>query len=108
MAFNFTSRNIEGTIELNKVQLVDADIETNGSDSVSRERAYTFSPPLFNNSPTILAWKDLTVAVNVKTQRKVLLNSINGTITGGFWAIMGGSGSGKTTLLSTLSLRLDR
>ena len=38
---------------------------------------------------------------------KVLIDSINGAITGGFWAVMGPSGSGKTTLLSSLSLRLD-
>jgi ATP-binding cassette subfamily G (WHITE) protein 2 len=38
---------------------------------------------------------------------KILLNDISGSITGGFWAIMGASGGGKTTLLSTLSLRLD-
>ncbi len=39
---------------------------------------------------------------------KFIIKDASGSITGGFWAIMGSSGSGKTTLLSTLSYRLDK
>jgi ATP-binding cassette subfamily G (WHITE) protein 2 len=72
-----------------------------------RERAYTFSPWQPDNAPAVLTWKDIVVSTKTNPT-KVLLNHISGTITGGFWAILGPSGGGKTTLLSTLSLRLDR
>lgn len=58
------------------------------------------------NAPTVLLFNDLVVTVKNK-DKKVLIDHVSGSITGGFWAIMGASGSGKTTLLSTLSLRLD-
>jgi ATP-binding cassette subfamily G (WHITE) protein 2 len=58
------------------------------------------------NAPTILTFDNLVVTVKNK-DKKVLIDHVSGSITGGFWAIMGASGSGKTTLLSTLSLRLD-
>ncbi len=58
------------------------------------------------NAPTVLSFNDLVVTVKNK-DKKVLIDHVSGSITGGFWAIMGASGSGKTTLLSTLSLRLD-
>ena len=58
------------------------------------------------NAPTILTFNNLVVTVKNK-DKKVLIDHVSGSITGGFWAIMGASGSGKTTLLSTLSLRLD-
>jgi len=55
-------------------------------------------------SPLVLSWKD--VSVKAKRGKKIILDSVSGSVSGGFWAIMGASGSGKTTLLSTLSLRL--
>ncbi len=57
-------------------------------------------------SPTVLTFNHITVTTRAKPHR-VLLNDISGSITGGYWAILGASGGGKTTLLSTLSLRLD-
>ncbi len=64
-----------------------------------------FHPTSPENAPTVLTFTDLVVSV--KKKDKVLIDHVSGSITGGFWAIMGASGSGKTTLLSTLSLRLD-
>ncbi len=85
-------------------------------DSVKEiELAGTTAQPVINldiykatspeNAPTVLTFTDLVVSV--KKKDKVLIDHVSGSITGGFWAIMGASGSGKTTLLSTLSLRLD-
>lgn len=71
-----------------------------------RDRAMTFSPLIQENAPIILSWSNMSVTTK-KEPRKTLLDNISGSITGGFWAIMGASGGGKTTLLSTLSLRLD-
>lgn len=71
-----------------------------------RDRSMTFSAVVQENSPIILSWANMTVSTK-KEPKKILLDNISGSITGGFWAIMGASGGGKTTLLSTLSLRLD-
>ena len=71
-----------------------------------RSRSMTFSPHIPENTPIILSWSNMTVSTR-KEPKKILLDNISGSITGGFWAIMGASGGGKTTLLSTLSLRLD-
>lgn len=75
-------------------------------ETINRERSPTYSPAVPDNSPTVLTFSNITVTTR-KKPHKVLLKSVSGSITGGFWAIMGGSGGGKTTLLSTLSLRLD-
>ena len=72
----------------------------------ARDRAMTFTPAAPDNSPTMLTFTGLSVSTK-SSPKKVLLNNINGSITGGLWGIMGASGSGKTTLLSALSLRLD-
>lgn len=71
-----------------------------------RDRSLTFSAHAPENSPIILSWTNMSV-ITKKEPKKILLDNISGSITGGFWAIMGASGGGKTTLLSTLSLRLD-
>jgi ATP-binding cassette subfamily G (WHITE) protein 2 len=72
--------------------------------SLSRNISFSASSP--DNAPTILSWSEVTVETKTEP-KKVLLDNISGTISGGFWAIMGASGGGKTTLLSTLSLRID-
>jgi ABC-type multidrug transport system fused ATPase/permease subunit len=72
----------------------------------TRARSQTYSPWTPDNSPAILTWKNLNVSTKT-TPPKTLLHNVSGTITGGFWAIMGASGGGKTSLLLTLSLRLD-
>ena len=58
-----------------------------------------FSPHAPLNSPVVLSWQNLTVATTTATP-KVLLDNISGSITGGFWAIMGASGGGDTTATS--------
>lgn len=68
-----------------------------------------FAPVAPTNAPTVLTFSNLKVTTrqaNVDA-RKVLLNNISGSITGGLWAIMGSSGSGKTTFLSSMARRLD-
>jgi ABC-type molybdenum transport system ATPase subunit/photorepair protein PhrA len=90
------------------VEILQAASSTSPVPNSFRYRGLTFSADAPDNAPTVLAWKDLTVSVQTGDSKKLLLNNISGTITGGFWAIMGASGGGKTTLLSTLSLRLDR
>ena len=77
-----------------------------GGGGGGRARGLTFSASSPDNAPTILTWSDLTVETR-HDPPKILINNISGTISGGFWAIMGASGGGKTTLLSTLSLRID-
>lgn len=74
--------------------------------AVPLDRKYTFSPQAPENTPTVLTFEN--IEVTTPDGSKQLLKNLSGSITGGFWAIMGSSGGGKTTLLSTLSLRLDR
>ena len=56
--------------------------------------------PSLAKAPAVLTWKDLTVTAQIKNSKepKVLINGMNGSITGGMWAIMGPSGSGKVSL----------
>lgn len=77
------------------------------SESLSRQRAPTYSPVALDNAPTVLTFSNLSVTLRTTKPPKVLLNNLSGSIPGGFWGIMGSSGSGKTLLLSALSLRLD-
>lgn len=60
-------------------------------------------------APAVLTWQNLSVTTKARRNipPKAIINSIDGSISGGLWGIMGASGSGKTTLLSVLSLRLD-
>jgi hypothetical protein len=47
-------------------------------------------------APVVLTWHDVCVRVNIKgAEDKLLINHIDGAITGGMWAIMGSSGSRK-------------
>eukprot|EP01031_Cornospumella_fuschlensis_P031588 gene31588-38176_t len=68
--------------------------------------AASYSPRTPANAPAVLSFSGIVVKTRHKP-KKILLDNVSGSITGGFWAIMGASGGGKTTLLSTLSLRLD-
>lgn len=96
------------TVKVNDIELNNLEIEDDVTNNIhkERDRAPTFSPHAPDNAPTILTFDK--IKVTSKKNSSVILNNVSGTITGGFWAIMGSSGSGKTTLLSTLSLRLDR
>ena len=78
-----------------------------GTISNRRARAYTISAISPHTAPAVLSWSHVTVTAMVGDTKKTLLNDITGSITGGFWAIMGASGGGKTTLLNTLSRRYN-
>lgn len=58
---------------------------------------------LFQSVPNL----ESKIGVPVSGERKTILKNVSGTITSGFWGIMGASGSGKTTLLNVLAKRLD-
>jgi ATP-binding cassette subfamily G (WHITE) protein 2 len=88
------------------IHLLEDGTEVRARSETSRIRALTTTPLDNENSPTILTFSNIRVSTKTGN-KKVLLHDVSGTITGGFWAIMGSSGGGKTTLLSTLSLRLD-
>ncbi len=101
---------IGGDVELGEVSIdiSEANVKNrSASDSDStRPRKLTYSPYDNEYSPSILTFEKIRVTTKT-TNKKVLINDVSGSITGGCWAIMGSSGGGKTTLLSTLALRLD-
>lgn len=61
--------------------------------------------PHETESKAVLTWKHLTVRSKRDTSKQ-LLKDVSGSITGGFWSLMGPSGSGKSTLVNTLACRL--
>mmetsp|Transcript_1941 Transcript_1941/g.2026 ORF Transcript_1941/g.2026 Transcript_1941/m.2026 type:complete len:693 (-) Transcript_1941:52-2130(-) len=77
------------------------------ADDIEKNRVASISPHAPQNAPVVLSFQDLYVTTGPNRSGKILLHGVSGSITGGFWAIMGASGGGKTTLLSALSLRLD-
>ena len=86
------------------------DVELARGSAVSEKssiRSSSISAISFNSAPAVLSWSHVTVSTTVGNNKKTLLNDITGSVTGGFWAIMGASGGGKTTLLNTLSMRYD-
>eukprot|EP01034_Spumella_vulgaris_P039215 gene39215-48436_t len=89
----------EGDIEAVEVSIID-------SEKDAKVRKLTFTPLDNDKSPSILTFTNIKVSTKT-SNKKVLIDDVSGSITGGFWAIMGSSGGGKTTLLSTLALRLD-
>ncbi len=115
MSYQLTSTQAETEIELGHHEQKHVEESSLSSLSPShcdstgkgtRSRAVTFTPHSPDNAPTIMIFDK--VKVTSKKNGAVILDEVSGSITGGFWAIMGSSGSGKTTLLSTLSLRLDK
>ncbi len=79
---------------------VDIDVEHSSSRfaAESRKRSMTFSPETPENSPSVLTFENISVATKTKPVKQ-LLRGLNGSITGGFWAIMGPSGGGKVSYL---------
>lgn len=53
------------------------------------------------NAPVTLTWNNLTVKTRpmVSKDQKTLIDELNGSITGGFWAVMGSSGSGEFLIM---------
>ncbi len=60
----------------------------------NRKRSLTFSPEAPDNSPTVLTFENISVSSRTNPPKQ-LLRGLNGSVTGGFWAIMGPSGGGK-------------
>lgn len=59
------------------------------------------------SSGDIFHWRELTYQVKIKSEDRVILNSVDGWVKPGqVTALMGASGAGKTTLLNALSDRL--
>ena len=59
--------------------------------------------------PVCLTWHNLTVTSTAPgdSYRPPILNSLNGSIYGSSWAVMGSSGSGKSTFLNCLASRIE-
>jgi ABC-type molybdenum transport system ATPase subunit/photorepair protein PhrA len=92
-----------GDIELGEISIGDdvkVKVRTPSDAESARIRALTYTPHDNENSPSILTFTNIKV-VTKTANKKILINDVSGSITGGFWAIMGSSGGGKTTLLST-------
>ncbi|KAI1385489.1 ABC transporter [Hypoxylon trugodes] len=81
----------------------DADVPPTGSVI-----APTTSRSVSSHNGRTLAWKDITLEVNVGGETKRLLNGLSGFVEPGqLTALMGASGAGKTTLLNTLAGRIE-
>jgi hypothetical protein len=95
-------------------QMCSIEVETSSTEERGDYHYASFAP---ENSPCVLSWKDLVVTTKAKVQKqllngsitkakvfvqKQLLNNLNGSITGGLWAIMGSSGSGYDNILTIM------
>ena len=108
--FNFVSRNsfetMRNTLSLENLSKWGTrsetespaiqDEERNISPGGSQIKFENYHAKVDSKAPAVLTWHDVCVQVNIKgAEDKLLINHIDGTITGGMWAIMGPSGSGK-------------
>lgn len=72
----------------------DGDIECKSYDdsdagpSSCNGRRSPYAPTTPDNAPAVLTFSDITVTTK-GAKKKTLLKNISGSITGGFWAIMG-------------------
>lgn len=82
------------------------DFGIEGENAVGLKKKYSFSPTIPANSPVVLTWQNLSVTTTTASP-KVLLDNISGTITGGFWAIMGASGGGMNFSISIFFLYFE-
>ena len=70
-----------GEIEFKALSASDVDVESAG-------RTQVYTPTCPDNAPAVLTFSNITVSKRGGNKKK-LLNNINGSITGGLWAIMG-------------------
>ncbi|KAM9939518.1 hypothetical protein OXX80_001000 [Metschnikowia pulcherrima] len=87
------------------------DVETGDLEKVAPEEELEsqsdLSPDEKLRPQNIFHWRNLKYEVNIKGEKRVILNDINGWVKPGqVTALMGASGAGKTTLLNALSDRL--
>lgn len=76
-------------IEFKSLSVANVDLETGSNDGSSEgARSAVYTPVCPENAPTVLSFSNITVSKRGNA-KKVLLNKISGSITGGFWAIMG-------------------
>jgi ABC-type bacteriocin/lantibiotic exporter with double-glycine peptidase domain len=70
---------------------------TDGDATYDQEGQVVGSEYKCVNSPVNLSWSNVSVYTkSLKGELgKPLIDNLSGTISGGFWAIMGSSGSGK-------------
>lgn len=61
---------------------------TEDADETSSKKTSIYAPTTPDNTPAILTFSNITVSSKGK-KKKALLKNISGSITGGFWAIMG-------------------
>lgn len=79
-------------VEFKSLSVVDIH-EPNGTESLEEGTRPTtpveiFAPVFPENTPAVLTYSNLSVSTKT-TPSKTLLNNVHGSITGGFWAIMG-------------------
>ena len=99
--------NVAEAVKTNDVEMVVSGEESK-MDEIDVDAKGVYKPKAPENAPVVISWEKLTVSTKPRNGvMKTLLKGVQGSITGGLWAIMGPSGSGKTTFLSCLSQRLD-
>jgi hypothetical protein len=68
---------------------LDGDLEMNHTGHATGSRSSTpYVPVQPDNTPAVLTYSNVSVMTRTNPA-KVLLNNVHGSITGGFWAIMG-------------------
>jgi hypothetical protein len=102
---HFTLRLLDYFITEMSLELVptsDRDIESFADLENRSESKVDYDVVNVANAPVKLQWKNLGVKTrSVKESLQYsLLSDVSGSITGGFWAIMGASGSGTFSLSS--------
>lgn len=86
--------------------LVNEKIDTTEDNDQEKFSSSSSSDKKFQQK-RIFHWRNLTYSVKIKSEERVILNSVDGWVKPGqVTALMGASGAGKTTLLNCLSERL--